>query len=190
MKRHSSGITLIPEGLEFLELCKQVIAAGENTQWMGERDLSRAQPDMVTIAGPTFLLAHLVAPHAARALKNESLALRLLDIGNTEMLSAQFRDQIEAPVHCDSLDWPATWKSYPIGTISWVLCAGRTHPLGSLVSEKEVAQFLFVIPTILGNQGFRFGRDHCPIPEKNRLRGAEVRTSETTAQRPRTSVDP
>jgi DNA-binding transcriptional LysR family regulator len=149
----------------------------DQTKWM-KTGASPKQARLVTMVGPTFLLTHLVAPHAQNALKNENLGLRLYDVSHAEMTSPSFKPYFELAVHADEIDWGKAWVSYPIGMVQWILCGRKNHPLGMKATEKEVAQFPFVMPTTLASDGFRLSKDGCPLPEKERVRQCEVRSGE------------
>ncbi len=177
LERSARGVSLTSDGLEFLQFSKSITSLMEQTVWQTELS-SFNQPPFITIAGPMFLLTHLVAPRLPKALRQESQALRLIEMINSEMVATESRAHLDAAIHCDEINWGSTWQSYPLGSVEWVLCAHTNHSLQSKVTEKEVLRFPFVTPASLGPQGFRTEDDNCPVSSKKRLRLTEVSNGE------------
>ena len=181
LDRTYQGIALTNDGIEFLQLCKSIMTKMEQTHWRKEGG-SFTQPSLITLAGPMFLLTHLVAPVLPGALRQEKMGLRLIEMPSSQMIATATRSHIEAAIHYDdvgdNLDWGQAWRSYPIGTVEWVLCSRIDHPLGVRATEKEISRYPFVTPSVLGPQGFRSVSDNCPIPLKGRLRMTEVSNGE------------
>lgn len=65
----------------------------DQNRWLSPNQTARSQVPLYTLAGPTYLVAHLIAPIAPKALKNEPIGLRLYDTGNRDILSRAIRDQ-------------------------------------------------------------------------------------------------
>ena len=175
--RSASGISLTHDGLEFLQFCKSITSTVENSTWKSGVDIGKP-PTFISMAGPMYLLAHLVAPALPQALRNEQYGLRLIEMLNSQMMTTEARAHLDAAIHYDELNWGSAWQSYPVGTSEWVLCARHDHPLMRRVTEAEVLKYAFVSPASLGSQGFRPGSDHSPIPLSKRMRLSEVSNGE------------
>ena len=177
LDRTHQGISLTNEGVEFLQFCMSIGNTVEKTNW--QKDVGAfVQPSFIALAGPMFLLTHLVAPVLPSTLRKEKIGLRLVEMPNSQMIATSTRSYIEAAIHCEDLDWGNAWQSYPLGTLEWVLCSRIDHPLSSSATEKEILRYPFVTPTALSSQGFKTGGDHCPLPLKRRLRMTEVSNGE------------
>jgi DNA-binding transcriptional LysR family regulator len=182
LKRTSVGITLTPEGRDFLAFCKKILESLDQTQWVSSRATEIEQIPLVTAVGPHFLLAHLAGPYISQALRDQSVGICLVDMGNSQMLASSLHEFFDMALHCDELSWSRAWQSYPLGTIEWVLCARAGHPLvltsGGRATEKEVLQFPFLLPAVINSQGHRVADDYCPVPPPRRSRISEASSGE------------
>jgi DNA-binding transcriptional LysR family regulator len=176
-KRSVDGIRLTSEGLELIGFCNSIKQTLDKTTWR-ENPQAVEQPHFITLAGSVFLLAHLVAPLLPSITQKEKRGLRLLEMMNSQIVSKEAQSYIDAALHHEKLSWGTSWKSYPLGTLEWVLCARKGHPLPKRSAQAEVIKYPLITSTVLSPKGLRLANDQCPIPSGRRLRLSEVSNGE------------
>lgn len=181
LNRSALGISLSTEGLEFLNLAKDLLGTLDRSRWMGKNKTEQL-PSFVGVGGPSFLVTHLVAPTVPKVMLQENVGVRIADLQSSQIVTTNVLEYLSVIVEIESLSLPDSWQKHQLGIVEWVLCCRHGHPLNGRVSEKEVLEYPFVVQALLGPHGFRQGTDNCPASPSDRLRGTEVATAEVGIQ--------
>jgi DNA-binding transcriptional LysR family regulator len=86
--RSADGVQLTSEGIEFIDFCKSITHTLDKVIWKKDPE-AMEQPEFITIAGPIFLLAHLVAPLLPRVMQTEKRGLRLIEMISSQIVSTE-----------------------------------------------------------------------------------------------------
>lgn len=172
VERSAQGVKPTPEAMriqpyleKFHELEESLVSEFSETE-----NLER-----LTIATTSTLSTCLLPPvlSAYKSLK-ENAHFRLLEMPPANFLSTALRGGFQVCLHVGEMDWPRTWTSAKIGSLTWSLFGKKGHPLGTQASVVEVKKYPFVMPTYWSEHGIRFGNDFCPIPVSKRKTGSET----------------
>jgi len=175
--RSHRGTTLTGEGQSFLALCQELIHTLEKSD-INEAQLHAKQLPLLRCIAPMYLATHLVAPAATPRILQLNMNFRLLHLDQSLMTELSAKNLFDIAVHHEPIQWPRVWRTYPLGTVDWVLCGRSDHPLRSHSNEKEVLQYPFIAPLFLSHTEVQSGADNCPLPIRRRFNRVEVNNNE------------
>lgn len=87
------------------------------------------------------------------------------------------RGAFQLCVHMGSLEWPKTWTTLEVGTVTWSLYCRKGHPLSAKPTLAQILKYPFVYPAYWAGEGVRFGDDNCPQSIRRRRLGHETATA-------------
>jgi DNA-binding transcriptional LysR family regulator len=178
-KRSKTGVMLTTEGREFLDFAQNLSKVISSTKWNENRSERGTKQQLITIAGTSYLIANLIASAISTIKAEENrYRYRLLELGDSQLISSALKSSFEIAIHIKALDWPKSWNTVSIGKFSWVLCGRAGHPLGKVSNESDVKKYPFVIPIFLNSLEYTHGEDRCPLKIRQRILGDEAQTAE------------
>lgn len=177
--RSISGLALTPNGQalqptlrKIQDLIEQVGHPSLDSQ---KTSLSIASTAYFTSSFLPFALSEFVSNHPG-------VGLEIIDISPDQLVSAGLRQAFEICLHTGEIDWPKTFSSDQVGTISWRLYGRKGHPLSGKATLNQILEFPFTRPVYWTPQGKVLGTDHFPYKTKKRISGLSTTTALTAAQ--------
>ncbi len=181
VERSANGIQPTARALDILPYFEKIHDLQENlTGFTGAEAMSPSY----TFASSSFFSTHLIPPLLKEFLEQSSYQakVRIIDLPPTQFIPAALRGAYEYCLHSQKLDWPRTWTTNEVGSLSWQIYARSSHPVHKNPQLKEVLKYPFIIPIYWAAEGTRFGDDQCPIPMKQRKRGHETATAASAVE--------
>jgi len=172
-RRSTQGLSLSRQGEEILPKFKKAQKILIEIQEGSEKS---AQSRLV-IASSSFFVSHLL-PKLVQ--KHKELFFDLIEIPPEDFIQVGLRSGFNTCVHTQKLDWPSTWHSEKVGSISSRLYARKNHPI--FKSEtKKTDDYPFVAPAYWTREGLKEGNDSFPKHMK-RIIGHKTSTATSAAE--------
>lgn len=179
-RRSTSGVLLTSQGVEVLELAKELLESGEKIEGVLSHAGGKRSSKILAIAGTSFLNTHFCAPLTCLTAESfPHLRFRFLDLAPDQIDIVGLRNGFEIAVHYGAISWPKTWISKRLGKSKWLLCCGSHHSLIKRPTLKQILDYPFVIPTYWTNERLVQGNDQFPIPISKRKIGFETATADS-----------
>ncbi len=174
IERSSKGVQLSAQGMEilphFLKIQKLMNEAIEE---------KASQLEQLNFASTSFFCNSLI-PRLLKKLARPQDRFRILEMSPSQFVNSGLLGNFEVCIHTSKLDWPSTWVSQKIGSLQWLLCARRKHPI--FEESKDFLDYPFISPIYWTIEGTRIGNDLFPIPLRKRIRGHETSTAVAALQ--------
>lgn len=177
LKRSASGVVLSEYGTQSYKLMEEVLDHLTKIQSLSLKKATQYKKNY-TIASTSFLITHLIAENISDTYQHDrEISFRFIDLAPDLMVSSGLRSAFEIAFHFGSLDWPKTWDSQRLGSVEWVLCAKKKHPLQNKSSISNILKYPFIQPSYWTLEGLSYGTDHFPTQFK-RIKGYETATAD------------
>jgi DNA-binding transcriptional LysR family regulator len=178
LNRSSYGVEPTAEAKNILGLLEQMHEL--HFQIAGHRR-KESKENLLSFSSTSFLSTHLLpSVFSSFTKKSPEARFRLVDLPPNQFTSVGLRGGFQLCVHLNELDWPKTWTSIEVGTITWDLYCRAHHPV--LKDQGDVLDYPFVYPVYWSDEGVQFGNDNCPINIRKRRRGHETSTALAAAE--------
>lgn len=175
--RSIQGLHITPEGARFQEMLPTILRVIDEIKNPGSSDPAHKE---FNIGGVSFLNSYLLAATLARLVDEYAGAVfRNFDATNEQIIALVQRGQVDLAIHIGEIDWPGSWVSKKIGSIQWILVAGKNSPLPNTVDQTALADIDFVTPLLFSVDGLKNGSDMCPLSKSERKVPFQVTTAET-----------
>jgi DNA-binding transcriptional LysR family regulator len=131
----------------------------------------------LTIAGPSYLVAHLMPTIAT---SHPRLHVRALELAPAYLRAYITENVFDAALIVGDLHGrPPTWTTDDVGVVRAALLgppavAAKLAPFPTSVERVRVVPF--VVPTVASSDRFVPGTDACPLPRQERVIGHETQT--------------
>lgn len=177
--RSVSGLALTPNGQALQPTLRKIQDLIEE---VGHPSLETKQTSLSIASTAYFSSYFLPTVLSEFAPKHPGLQLEILDISPDQLVSAGLRQAFEICIYTGEIDWPKTFSSDLVGTISWRLYGRKGHPLTGKATLNQILEFPFTRPVYWSHQGKVLGTDHFPFKTKKRISGLSTTTAVTAAQ--------
>jgi len=176
-ERSHRGLILTPQGLKLRKNVEEVLNLLDVN--IEEDSSLENEVSLPGIGAPTFLLENLVIPTLSKLHLGELIhKSKLVSLPNDRLILSGLRGIIKIAFHAEKLDWPDTWYSEKIGSISSKLYGSRTYFKKSSLSESEAMNEKYIYPIHWSPEGLREGVDSCPINLRNRKKSIGVSSAQ------------
>lgn len=175
--RSARGATLTRAGQDLVRSVAPLVRALEDWERGGATEDAR---EVLTVGAPSAVATHLLPPvHATLREEFPDVFVRIIDLRQTESLSAGLSGQFQMVYHWEALDWPNSWYEQQIGELPWRLYVRKTHPLGPGPNAPEdLDAYRFIAPAYWYRNEFQSGGDGFAEYERARRWGDETVTAE------------
>lgn len=180
LERSSHGVEVAAEALSILPYLKGIYHL--HLKMIGELRPDRRE-DFLCFASTSFITTHLLPRVLSEyELQVPNTRFRTIDLPPNRFIPVGLRSGFQLCVHMGDLDWPKTWTSAELGTISWNLYCRAENPIGKRPGLEKVLQYPFVYPVYWSDEGIRYGNDSCPVGISKRILGHETATAVSAAE--------